>query len=83
MANWFLYIIQCKDGSLYTGVTPNITRRFQEHSEGRGGRYTLLHKPEKVVYLETFNNKKDALEREKQLKGWPRKKKKILLILPV
>ena len=72
---WWVYIIQCKDGSFYTGVTLNIKRRFQEHKEGRGGRYTLLHKPFKIIFSESFNTKQEALKREKQLKGWSRKKK--------
>jgi len=75
MSKWFTYIILCRDGSFYTGTTPNIERRFKEHKEGRGGRYTLIHKPLKIVFLEIFNNKKLALKRERQLKGWSRKKK--------
>lgn len=75
MNKWFVYIIRCHDGSFYTGVTPNIKRRFGEHKEGRGGKYTLLHKPLKIVHIEIFNNKKLALNRERQLKGWSRKKK--------
>jgi predicted GIY-YIG superfamily endonuclease len=66
---WFVYIVLCQDGSFYTGITPNLERRIQEHKEGRGGRYTLLHKAVRVVFTECFNNKKEALVREQQLKG--------------
>ncbi len=79
MKNWFVYIIQCKDESFYIGVTDNIDRRFSEHSKGRGGRYTKLHKPLKIVYIEEFSTKIEALKREKQLKGWTREKKENLI----
>ena len=74
-----MYIILCKDGNFYTGTTPNLKRRIQEHREGRGGRYTLLHKPVRVVFTECFSNKKEALVREQQLKGWSHKKKESLI----
>jgi predicted GIY-YIG superfamily endonuclease len=79
MKKWFVYILQCKDGSFYTGVTPNLKRRIQEHKEGRGGRYTLLHKPLKIVFSERFYTKTEALKREKQIKGWSHKKKENLI----
>jgi len=78
MKGWFVYILQCKDGSFYTGVTPNLKRRFQEHKEGKGGKYTLEHKPIKILFSETFNTKQEALNREKQLKGWSHRKKENL-----
>lgn len=76
---WFVYIIQCKDRSLYTGITPNLKRRFQEHKEGRGGRYTRLSRVSKLVYFERHSKKKEALKREKQIKGWRREKKENLI----
>jgi len=72
---WFLYIVQCKDGSFYTGITTSIKRRFLEHKTGRGGLYTRKKKANQVVHLEKFQTKKEALEREKQIKGWRREKK--------
>ncbi len=75
MKKWFVYIIQCDDGSFYTGITENIERRFQEHKEGKGGRYTFLHKPLKILFSENFNSLETALRRESQLKGWSRIKK--------
>ena len=76
---WFVYVIECDNGSFYVGVSSNIERRFQEHKEGRGGRYTLLHKPVKIIYSESFDSKKEALKRERQLKGWSHKKKEDLV----
>jgi len=75
---WYVYIIQCKDGTFYTGTTPDVNRRFLEHKEGRGGRYTLLHKPFKIIFCENFKTKQEALKRERQLKGWSHKKKENL-----
>lgn len=79
MNQWFTYILECSDRSFYTGVTPDIRRRFKEHKEGRGGRYTLSHKPLKILYSEKFNTKQEALKRERQIKGWSRKKKEELI----
>ena len=76
---WIVYILQCDDGSFYTGITPNLERRFQEHKEGRGGRYTSLHKPLRIVYSENFMTRSDALKRERQIKGWSRQKKENLI----
>ena len=75
MIMWHVYTIKCKDESFYTGVTSDLKRRFTEHKEGRGGRYTSLHKPEKVIFLESFSTESEALKREKQLKGWSHRKK--------
>lgn len=74
-----MYILRCKDGSLYTGVSSNIKRRFQEHRRGRGGRYTKLFKSDKILYSERFSTKREALGREKQIKGWRREKKENLI----
>mgnify|MGYP001569054255 CR=1 FL=1 len=76
---WVVYILQCNDGSLYTGITSNLERRFQEHKEGKGGRYTSSHKPLIVEYSEHFATRGDALKRERQIKGWSRQKKENLI----
>ena len=75
MDEWYLYIIQCKDGTFYTGITLDIKRRFQEHKEGRGGRYTRSAKVGQLVYYEEYSKKGEALKRERQIKGWRREKK--------
>jgi len=72
---WFIYILLCKGGSLYTGISNNPQQRFLDHKNGKGGRYTRLNKPEKIVYLERTSTKSEALKREKQIKGWSRQKK--------
>ena len=76
---WFVYLIQCRDNSIYTGITNDLEKRFKHHKEGKGGRYTRNHKPIKILYSEQFETKSDALKREIQIKGW-RKEKKINLV---
>lgn len=76
---WFTYIIECADGSLYTGSTNNVEARFKEHLAGRGARYTKSHKPVKVVYREAFETKSEALKREAKIKGMAKKEKEKLV----
>ena len=72
---WYVYIILCEDGSLYTGFSPNPQERFEDHKNGKGGRYTRSHKPAKLLYSEQFESKSAALKRESQIKSWSRQKK--------
>ncbi len=72
---WFVYVIQCVDGSLYTGSTNNLEKRFLEHKQGIGGRYTRSHKPIKMIYSEKLSTQSEALKREHQIKGWSRGEK--------
>lgn len=72
---WFVYVLLCKDGSLYTGITDDVTRRFRDHVTGKGGRYTRSHRPVKIVHTESCQTKSKALKREAEIKRWPRDKK--------
>ena len=72
---WFVYIIQCKDKTLYTGYTNDLEKRFEKHKSGKGGRYTRSHIPERIVFFEKYDNKIVALRREREIKSWPRKEK--------
>ena len=76
---WFLYIVQCKNGPLYTGITDDLARRFSEHVSGKGGRYTSLNQAEKLVYSESHSTRNRVEKREQQIKRWS-KAKKIALI---
>lgn len=78
---WYVYILLCSDNSLYTGISNNPNRRLQEHLNGKGGHYTLTHKPIKRVYLEKVVSKSEALKRELQIKSWTRQKKIHVLAL--
>jgi putative endonuclease len=72
---WCVYILECKDKSLYTGSTNDLEKRFEKHKSGKGGRYTRSHIPEKIVFFEKCDNKIMALKREREIKSWPRKQK--------
>jgi len=76
---WYLYILECCDKSLYTGVTLNLQRRIKAHDNGSGGSYTRSRLPVSLVYFESYSTKSEALKRELQIKGWARKKKLALI----
>jgi putative endonuclease len=71
-----MYIIECADGSYYTGSTWNLKRRFSQHINGIGSRYTAKHDPVKIAYYEKFSRIDDAFHREKQVQNWSHAKKK-------
>lgn len=72
---YFLYIIECADGSLYTGITTDVERRFGEHKNKTGGRYTRAKTAVRVAYAEPHPDRSSALKREAQVKKWTRKEK--------
>ncbi len=65
---YFVYIIKCAGGSLYTGIATDVQRRFAEHKAGVGARYTKSHKPQKVLYTESHANRSLASKREAEIK---------------
>lgn len=69
------YILQCSDGTLYTGWTNNIQKRLAAHNAGKGSKYTRSRTPVKLVYLEPFDTKQEAMKREFQIKRLTRKEK--------
>ncbi len=75
----YMYILECADGSYYTGSTNNLERRLQQHQNGEGANYTKKHLPVKLVYFEEFQRIGEAFYREKQGQGWNRKKKEALI----
>ena len=72
---YYVYILLCKGGNLYTGYTDNLKKRFQDHRDGKGGKYTRSHMPDKIVYKEKLSTKSKALKREIEIKNWSRKEK--------
>jgi putative endonuclease len=72
---YFVYILECSDTSLYTGITTDLARRFVEHKSGKGAHYTRSRKAQKMVYSEEHPNRSSALKREAEIKSWPRQKK--------
>ena len=77
---WFLYILECKDKTFYTGVTNNLERRLKMHNSGKASRYTRTRRPVKFIYQEICGSRTQALVRECAVKALPRKKKQELII---
>ncbi|MDR3547135.1 MAG: GIY-YIG nuclease family protein [Candidatus Pacebacteria bacterium] len=76
---YYLYILQCKDKSLYTGITTDIARRLKEHQEGKGGHYTRSHGAEKMLHIEPFPTRSAASAREFEVKQLRREAKLALI----
>lgn len=76
---WYVYILRCKNGTFYTGITNNLKRRLKEHSSGKGARFTRSFGAEKIVFSEQHPDKSSALKREVQIKSWTRKEKSIFI----
>ncbi len=76
---WYVYIVRCRDGTLYTGVTNDLARRIAEHNRGTGCRYTRGRRPVRLSYRESFRDRSSALKREAGIKGLSRREKLILI----
>ena len=72
---WYIYILRCKDGKLYTGITNNLKRRLKAHNSGNGCRFTKYRIPVELVYSKKARSRPMALRREAQIKRMPRIKK--------
>jgi len=76
---WFVYILRCDDGSLYTGITNDVIRRCEQHNAGTASRYTRSRLPVELVYQEEPTTKGKALKRELAIKAFSRKSKEALI----
>jgi len=76
---WCVYILECDNGDLYTGITGNLERRFKQHESGNGGRFTRTFGAKEILYWEKSLNRSKALRREAEIKSWPREKKLTLV----
>ncbi|MFA5350660.1 MAG: GIY-YIG nuclease family protein [Candidatus Omnitrophota bacterium] len=72
---WHIYIIKCKDGLLYTGISKDLERRVKEHNRGQGCKFTKYRWPVKLMYSEKVKNRSQALIREVEIKRLPRQRK--------
>lgn len=72
---WYVYIVECRDKTLYTGIAKDVSRRVKRHNAGGGSNYTRMRLPVKLVYQETHSTQVSALKREAQIKRWSRHKK--------
>lgn len=73
------YMLKCSDGTLYTGWTNNLEKRLKEHNAGQGAKYTRGRRPVKLVYTEIHDTKREAMQREAQIKKLTRKEKEALI----
>lgn len=78
-AGWCVYILECADGSLYTGVTNHLTARVEQHNLGKGARYTRSRLPVRLVYREKTPDRSSALRREWEIRQLPRTSKQGLI----
>ncbi|MBU0548445.1 MAG: GIY-YIG nuclease family protein [Candidatus Omnitrophica bacterium] len=72
---WYVYIIECNDTLLYTGITKDLERRIKEHNSGNGCRFTRYRAPVELMYSEKVKSRPQALIREAEIKRLPRQKK--------
>ena len=75
MAKHYVYIVKCKDNSLYTGYTTNVEARIATHNAGKGAKYTKIRRPVELVYQEMFSSKSEAMRREYEIKTFSRQQK--------
>lgn len=74
--SWFLYVLECSDGSLYTGITIDVRTRFMAHTAGKGARYTRARPPVRVVAVQAFPDRSSASKAEHEVKKLPLPRKK-------
>lgn len=74
----YIYIVECCDGTLYTGYTNNLEKRIKVHNEKKGAKYTRGRTPVKLKYFEEFDDKVEAMKREAEIKSLDRPKKQAL-----
>ncbi len=75
----YMYILECADGTYYTGSSKDVLYRLKQHQNSEGANYTKTRLPVKLVYYEEYDRIDEAFYREKQVQGWSRKKKKSLI----
>ena len=78
-AKWYLYILRCGDGTLYTGITTDVPKRLEQHRTGKGAKYTRGRFPLELVYREDCGNHSEALKRELAVKKLTREQKEVLI----
>jgi len=78
-APWFCYMLECSKGSLYVGITTDVPERVKRHNWGVGPEFTARRRPVKLIWSELCGSSDGARKREKEIKGWSRKKKLSLI----
>ena len=77
--SYYVYVILCKDNSFYTGYTKNLDSRMRLHMNGKASRYTRMHRPKKIVYVEEFDSRTKAMQRERKVKRLNHRQKLALI----
>ena len=75
----YTYIVECSDGTFYTGWTNDLARRIAAHNSGKGAKYTKTRRPVTLVYYEMFEAKEEAMRREYEIKQYSRRQKEKLI----
>jgi putative endonuclease len=78
-SSYYVYILVCADGSYYTGYSNNPAQRFAEHLKGRGAKYTRMHRPRRIVYLQRQKTRRAAMKRERMIKSLTHEAKRRLI----
>jgi putative endonuclease len=73
--DWYCYIVECADSSLYTGITNDLATRIKKHNDGVGAKYTRSRRPVKLAFLERYANRSQAAKREYEIKQMTREEK--------
>lgn len=79
MSKHYAYMLRCKDNSIYSGYTTDLDRRLEVHNSGKGAKYTRARLPVKLEYFEEFNDKKEALKREREFKKYTHTEKEKII----
>jgi len=77
--DWFFYMVRCRDGSLYSGITVDVEKRLREHNNGTGAKYTAARRPVALVYCEKLGSVSEARKREAQVKRLSKARKELLI----
>ena len=78
--SWFVYILHCRDNTLYTGVTNNLDKRLSVHNSGKGAKYTRARLPVELIYFEKSTDRSTASQREAAIKKLSRQEKMALIL---
>jgi putative endonuclease len=76
---WFLYLIECEDGSIYTGITVDVDKRYAVHAAGKGAKYTRSHPPKRLLKVLEFTDRSEASSAEWMIKKLPASEKRAIV----
>ncbi len=79
MSQWSVYIVRCKDGSLYTGISTDVVQRIERHNTGKGAAYTRSRRPVMLVWKEEAESESVARKREAEIKRWTKGEKEVFV----